>query len=179
MLHYFLFYRQKPSVCGGFTILELMIVSVIVGILASIVMPSYRQHIRKARLTGMVTTLSSFRKSFEFYRLQYGRFPRDSHVVLPQGMQGEISETVWRAETAIGGHYNWEGPNNYPYSGVSVLNATAPSAEIALLDRLIDDGDLSTGQFRLTPNGRHTYIFEETAQGGAVTPAANDGEDAR
>ena len=146
----------------GFTLLEVIITVVLLGVLVAVALPAYSQYVRKARLTEMVTNLQGFRKGFEFYRLENGDFPEDHHIGLPPGMQEHIAESVWLAETHIGGTYNWEGPNNYPYAGVSVYQATAPASEIALLDRLIDDGDLSTGDFRQTPNGRHTWIFEES-----------------
>jgi hypothetical protein len=32
---------------------------------------------------------------------------------------------------------------------------------MALLDEAIDDGDLSQGRFRITPNSRYTFIIAE------------------
>ena len=68
---------------------------------------------------------------------------------------------MWLDPTPLGGNYNWEGPDNYPYAGVAILGATADVGTMEILDAKLDDGDLATGSFRLTPNGRYTYIFDE------------------
>ncbi len=155
------FNKDKDKDIEGFTLIELIITVVFLGSLVAFVLPAYSQYVKKARLTEIVTNLQGFRQAFEMYRLETGKFPNDSHEDLPDGMEGRIQASVWTAVTPIGGTYNWEGPNNYPYAGVSIYKATAPKGEITQLDRLIDDGDLNTGDFRLTKNGRHTYIFEE------------------
>jgi hypothetical protein len=33
--------------------------------------------------------------------------------------------------------------------------------DLELLDSMLDDGDLTQGKFRQTPNGRYTYIIDE------------------
>ena len=152
---------SNTSAIAGLTLIELMIVGILVGVLTAIALPMFNRQIQKARLTEMAITIDSFRKAFELYRLVNGQFPDDSHIDLPAGMIGEIPDSVWRAETAIGGNFNWEGLNTYTYAGVSVLGPTAPEQEIMLLDRLIDDGDITTGKARFTRNGRYTFIFEE------------------
>ena len=45
--------------------------------------------------------------------------------------------------------------------GISFFEFTAPQEDFELLDRMLDDGDLTQGKFRETPNGRYTYIIEE------------------
>jgi type IV pilus assembly protein PilA len=41
------------------------------------------------------------------------------------------------------------------------LITTAPLEDLRRLDSMLDDGDLSQGKFRQTPNGRYTYIIDE------------------
>ena len=76
-------------------------------------------------------------------------------------MERYIDPDVWLGTTHLGGTYNWEGPNNYPYAGISIFEATAPQKDLVLLDIMLDDGDLTQGKFRQTPNGRYTYIIDE------------------
>ena len=54
-----------------------------------------------------------------------------------------------------------KGPDNYPYAGISIFEATAPEEELRILDSILDDGNLSQGRFRQTPYGRYTYIMNE------------------
>lgn len=51
----------------GFTLLELMIAVAIVGILASIALPSYRDYVIRARLVDATTALSAVRARMELY----------------------------------------------------------------------------------------------------------------
>ena len=90
-------------------------------------------------------------------------YPNDSHIVLPDlpTMEYYINPDVWGKTTLMGGTYNWEGPDGYPYAGISIFGATAPQEDLELLNTMLDDGDLTQGKFRQTPNGRYTYIIEE------------------
>lgn len=49
----------------GFTLIEIMIVVAIIGILASIAIPSYRDYVIKARLVDATNALSSMRARLE------------------------------------------------------------------------------------------------------------------
>ena len=43
--------------------------------------------------------------------------------------------------------------------GYMIQNVKCPMYE--RIDNIVDDGALTTGKFRVTPNGRPTYILEE------------------
>lgn len=51
----------------GFTLVELMITVVIIGILASIGIPSYRDYVRRGQVADAVTFLSDYRVKMEQY----------------------------------------------------------------------------------------------------------------
>ena len=52
---------------AGFTLLELMVTVAIVGILASVAMPSYRDYVRRGQLPEAFTGLADYRVKMEQY----------------------------------------------------------------------------------------------------------------
>jgi general secretion pathway protein G len=63
---------QKQS---GFTLVELMIVVAIIGILATVAVPSYRQSIVKAREAVLRQDLFTMRDLLDQYRADRGKYP--------------------------------------------------------------------------------------------------------
>ncbi|WP_409553372.1 type IV pilin protein [Aliiglaciecola sp. M165] len=154
--------RQFQHTQKGFTLIELLIVVAIIGVLAAVAMASYRNYILRSELTETAAKLGRFSRGFELWKQVHGRYPNDSHLVLPPDAVGlAINQADWTQETVLGGNWNWEGPNGYPYAGISIDGPTATEEEIIQFDFIIDDGDLSSGKFRKTPNGRYTFIIDE------------------
>lgn len=146
---------------SGFTLLELLVSLSIVGVLSAIAVPNFAEHSRRAKVAVVAADLRQFAVGFYAYQADNEVFPPDSHLVLPPGMEEYISLGEWSPTTKLGGNYNWEGPDSYPYAGISITDSTAPIEDLRRLDQFLDDGDLSQGRFRQTPNGRFTYILEE------------------
>ncbi len=147
---------------SGFTLVELMIVVAIVGVLASIAIAAYQDYIMRARLADMAVKLGHWGREFERWAGIAGYFPNDSHMQLPpDAPELSIDPVAWAQTTAIGGNWNWEGPDAYAYAGISIVDATEPEKTVRLLDRILDNGDLASGKFRRTANGRYTYIIDE------------------
>ena len=150
---------------SGFTLVEIMIVVAIIGLLVAIGMPSFLRARKNARVARVAKNIKVFADAFQMYCMEEGKYPLDTHLIYPASMQGNITEKSWNSD-ALGGSYNWEGPSwgeggGYDYAGIALFETKATTDELEALDSLLDDGDLSTGTFRLTDNGRYTYIIEE------------------
>ncbi len=90
----------------GFTLIELMIVVSIIGILASIALPSYQDYIAHSQVASAITLLGGAHDMVEEDVYQRGVFPADesdllSLGVVVQGNYGIIS-TVAAAQQATG-----------------------------------------------------------------------------
>jgi len=61
---------------GGFTLVEILIVVVILGILAAIVIPQFTEASSEAKLSSLCTDLQSVRSQIELYKVQHNdNFP--------------------------------------------------------------------------------------------------------
>jgi type IV pilus assembly protein PilE len=58
----------------GFTVTELMITIAIIGILASVVFPSYRDHLRKSRRSDARITLENLAAAQELYYFHHNKY---------------------------------------------------------------------------------------------------------
>lgn len=66
---------QQHRRSRGFTLLELLVVMVIIGLLAAYVGPRYFSQIGKSEVKVARAQMDSFDKALEQYRLDVGRFP--------------------------------------------------------------------------------------------------------
>jgi general secretion pathway protein G len=60
---------------AGFTLLELLVVIVIIGLLAAYVGPKYFAQLGKSEVTIAKAQIEAFEKSLDTYRLDVGRYP--------------------------------------------------------------------------------------------------------
>ncbi|MES2016636.1 MAG: type II secretion system major pseudopilin GspG [Pseudomonadota bacterium] len=60
---------------NGFTLLELLVVIVIIGLLAAYVGPKYFAQLGKSEVTIAKAQMEAFEKSLDTYRLDVGRYP--------------------------------------------------------------------------------------------------------
>ena len=153
---------MKARTSQGFTLTEIMIVVAVIGLLASIAAPSFVHARRMGQGVRVANDLRVFGQGFAMYAMDHGLYPPDNHEALPSapGLDKYINEAKFNAETAFGGRYNWEGPDSYPYAGVSVSSTPILEEHLTAIDAAVDDGDLSTGNYIVPGNGRFTYIIE-------------------
>lgn len=106
----------------GFTIVELLIVIVVIGILAAISIVSYNGIQNRTRLTAVHTDLSNAKKKLELYKSEYGRYP-------------ESNTELASAEISLSSNSNYErrtgGYSNFYYCVNLAENTFALAARVA------------------------------------------------
>ena len=81
----------------GFTLLELLVVMVIIGLLAAYVGPKYFSQVGKSEVKTARAQIVAFEKSLEQYRLDVGSYPTTE-----QGLQALVAKPANVAK--------WDGP---------------------------------------------------------------------
>jgi prepilin-type N-terminal cleavage/methylation domain-containing protein len=144
---------------AGFTLVEIMIVVVIIGLLAAIAIPAFGRVRQAAQNSRFVSDLRTFAQGFESYASLHGTWPPNAGTGnVPSGMSGDFNEANWRGRNSLGGRWNWDRNLNVS-AGISTTSVTVDDGQMAAIDRTIDDGDLSTGLFQKFGT-RYTYILE-------------------
>jgi general secretion pathway protein G len=112
-------HSQSPARSGGFTLIEIMVVVVILGILAALIAPNVISRIDDAQITKAKQDIRAMESALKLYRLDRFRYPDtaeglDALVTPPQDPNAR-----WPA----GGYLDrmpkdpWNNPYYYLYPG--------------------------------------------------------------
>jgi general secretion pathway protein G len=71
----------------GFTLLELMVVIVIIGVLAALIAPKILNRVGEAKITAAQTDISTLMNALKTYKLDNGRYPSTD-----QGLQALVTK---------------------------------------------------------------------------------------
>lgn len=153
----------------AFTLVEIMVVVVIIGLLAALGLPAFRQAGLKAKSSAVANDLRVFAAAFSTFSLQRGKWPADAE---PGAIPAEMSDALpagFTKPSPIGGYYDW-------VQGASADGITATAALVVLtangsllsddtelfemIDKAMDDGDLTTGFVQVGSTNSLVYIIE-------------------
>ena len=96
---------------GGFTLVEILIVVVILGILAAIVIPQFTEASTEARTSSLCTDLQTMRSQIELYKVQHNDdLPGDGGATFVEAMTGQTN--ILGAVGADFGPYVQKIPSN-------------------------------------------------------------------
>lgn len=153
--------RVPPKLAGrsSFTLVELMIMVGILSLLLMMLMPTFintRYEAQSQMFSYEVRQASGY---FLQYSMDHPGYPADSTPgVIPAGMREYMRKFPWTKPTPLGGSWDWDC-NVFGYlAGVSVYQPTFPLIRMRRVDQLVDDGVLTTGNFRQRPEGYISII---------------------
>ena len=101
----------KQKIQEGFTLVEILIVVVIIGILATVAIPTYFSYVEKAYASDAKTQLKNILMNAKLYAQQTGDFPDEVDQMIEDGYM-TLSESM---------KLKWE----FDISGLELLNGYA------------------------------------------------------
>ena len=150
---------------NGFTLVEIMIVVVIIGILATLAMPAFQQVRVNAIATRFSNDIRTFQNAMEVYALEYGTYPADSGPgEAPDDFKAFLPGGFFENPTPIGGEWDLDIEAGAGYTAaVGVGGLTDPNMQvIQKVDDIVDDGNTGSGSFQWVAfgGGRPYWIVE-------------------
>jgi prepilin-type N-terminal cleavage/methylation domain-containing protein len=158
----------------GFTLLELVLVVVILGVIAAIALPRASSAQERSRYASTWASLRGIASAAELYRGEWGSLPGDVNAgIPPPGLAPYLNSSLWSRPAPIGGRFDWN--NNFKAAdgtivsfwvgfppSIGVARATSDThtlARMMVMDDVFDNNDPLTGQLRR--NGVHMiYVLD-------------------
>jgi general secretion pathway protein G len=124
----------------GFTLLELLVVIVIIGLLAAYVGPKYFAQLGKSEVTVAKAQMESFEKSLDTYRLDVGRYPTTEEGI------GALMTAPPAAATKWNGPYLKKAVPLDPWGNPYVYRSPGAKAEYEIVSTGKDGQPGGTGE---------------------------------
>ncbi|NOU36743.1 MAG: type II secretion system protein [Kiritimatiellaceae bacterium] len=148
----------------GMTLVETLLMATIITVLAAFIIPVINVAIRSRENAECARKLRTAVLAFESYAAEIRSYPADTTPgVIPPEMANYYFPYYkidwWGDPAELGGQWDWDNGYHFALS-VSIAEPTKPSAQMIEFDRLIDDGNLSSGNFRQVGTQYH-YIIQQ------------------
>jgi len=155
--------RNRP-LAKAFTLVEILIVVVILGILAVIVIPQFASATDDARHNAFITDLNALTKAVSAYSGIHGLPPDSNSGVMPTELSAYLDASRYEKATALGGVWDIEVDESGVELAIGVHFNTAGinpgTAVMEEIDAMIDDGNLATGGFREIAADRYYNVLK-------------------
>jgi len=161
--HYIMIPLSNPfSRRKGFTLVEIMIVVVIVGLLAAMAIPAFEKARINSQAARIANDFRAFATAFEVQALEEGSWAPDGMGnELPPIVEGYIRGTSWGERAPNGGYWDWELDRLGFVAGVGLSTGPRDNPAVFVrVDEILDDGNLATGTF-VRLSDRYVQILEQ------------------
>ena len=111
---------RRPALARGFTLIELMVVLVIIGVLAALIVPNVLDRTDDARATAARTDINNLMQALKLYKLDNQRFPsaeQGLEALVKKPSAGAVPPN-WRSYLSKLPADPWGRPYQYIFPGV-------------------------------------------------------------
>src|SRR2546421_8948281 len=129
--------QTNPSLHHAFTLVELLLVLVILGILAAIVIPKFSGRTEQAKEQAAVTQISTFRTALDAFEVDNGYYPKGRNGLMDllqaprdaQNWRGPYLQSDVIPKDPWGNDYIYRAPGSHNPSSFDISSAGPPGGD--------------------------------------------------
>ena len=142
----------------AFTLIELMIVVIIIGILAAIAIPKYMDVTKKAEAARVIADFRTILVAVEMCLAETGEYPPDYYPgSIPRELRPYFAKGFsFDLRPTMDVRYDWENWVPYGYR-VIVYGISVTTKDMALVSAI---AEIYQGEFMYSLNSNYTFVIE-------------------